>query len=88
MKRVGRYIKWLFSGMGWFDVYMGLIWFFMGGGVIATLQNDNESRRIWFGLALVVVAVAILTLLYKGLKFSWNRFKEDDEKVFNILKDR
>ncbi len=72
--------------MGWFDVYMGSICFFMGGGLVSTLQNDKESTHIWFGLALVIVAIAILTLLFKGLKFSWNRFKEDDDRVFNILK--
>jgi hypothetical protein len=88
MKRIGRYFKWLFGGMGLFEWYMASIWFFMGGGVTATVQGDDKARDIWFILALIVASMGVLTMMYKGARHSWNRFKEHDDKVFNILKDK
>lgn len=88
MKRIWRYFKWLFSGMGWFDLYMSLIWFFMGGGIIGVITKNKELENTMFTIAVIIAGIAVAVMVFKGIKFSWNQFEKDDNKVFNILKDK
>jgi hypothetical protein len=88
MKRAWRYCKWLVEGMSLFEWWMASIWFFLGGGVTATIQNDDKARDIWFTLALIATAIGFVIMMYKGFIYSLQRFKEHDDKVFNILKDK
>ena len=87
MKRIWRYLKWTVRGMGLFEWWMASIWFFMGGGIAATIDGDEQLKNIWFVLALISAGLGVLFLMFKGFQHSWNRFKEDDDRVFNILKD-
>ena len=86
MKRFGRFIKWCFSGMGWFEWYMSAISFCMGAGITGTIIGNDRIRDFWFTSAVVLAAVFMIVFVSKGILYAWNKFKEDDEKVFNILK--
>jgi hypothetical protein len=88
MKIVGRYIKWLLSGWTLFEWWMTSLYFFMAGGITATILKDEQLTHIWFTLALISAGLGVLYLMFKGFRHSWNCFKEDDDRVFNILKDK
>ena len=51
------------------------------------LQGNEELRKFWFGSTIIFVMLFMITFVLKGIAMAWNRFKEDDEKVFNILKE-
>lgn len=72
--------------MGWFEWYIFGISFFLGGGTVATVQGNEKIRDIMFTIAIIIASIGILTFMLAGIRFSWNRFKEEDEKIFNILK--
>lgn len=50
------------------------------------LQGNEELRKFWFGSTLIFVMLFMITFVLKGIAMAWNRFKEHDEKIFNILK--
>ena len=87
MKRFIRFIKWCYTGMGWYEYYMLGISFCLGAGLISMLQGNEELRKFWFGSTIIFVMLFMITFVLKGIAMAWNRFKEDDEKVFNILKE-
>lgn len=86
MKRLARYFAWVFGGMGWFEWYMSTMWFFIGGGITAIVIDDKSLSNFMFGVAMALSVAGLVFFIGKGIRASWNRFKEDDEKVFNILK--
>ena len=88
MKRFGRFIKWCFSGMGWFEWYMSSVSICLGAGITATVTGNDRLRDFWFTAACVLALLAMLVVVGKGILHAWSRFKEDDEKMFNILKEK
>lgn len=88
MKRTWRFIKWCFTGMGWFEWYMLGVSFCLGAGLTAIFQGNESLKNFWFGCLTVIVTLAMITFVIKGIISAWNRFKEDDERAFNILKDK
>ena len=88
MKRFGRFIKWCFTSMGWFEWVMLSISFCLGAGLTAHLQGNTELKNFWFGCLLIVVGIAMIGFMIQGVRAIWERFVEHDEKVFNILKEK
>lgn len=86
MKRFVRFIKWCFSDMGWFEWYMLGTSFCLGAGLTSMLQGNEELRKFWFGSTILFVMLFLITFVLKGIIHAWQRFKEQDDKVFNILK--
>ena len=86
MKRFMRFIKWCFSGMGWFEWYMLSVSFCLGAGVTATVLGNESLKLFWFTGAVILAFLAGIVIVIKGVLYAWKKFKEDDEKVFNILK--
>ena len=88
MKRIWRFIKWCFSSMGLAEWYLLSGSFCLGSGLAALAQGNEDSKQFWFGAAIVIALIAILSFVLQGAKEVWKRFKEDDERAFNILKDK
>ena len=86
MKRFGRFLKWCCAGMGWFEWYMLGISFCLGAALTATVQGNESLKHFWFGCLTIIISMAMITFVIKGVIAAWNRFKEHDDKVFNILK--
>lgn len=88
MKKIFRFVAWSFKGFGLFEAYMFSMCFFMAAGGAAGWLGDPKLRNIFFMLALAIVATAAIVLMYKGITNAWKRFTEDEEKVFDILKEK
>ena len=88
MKRTWRFIKWCFDSMGLAEWYLLSGSFCLGAGLAAMAQGNQDSKQFWFGAAAVIAIIAMLSFILQGTKSMWNRFKEDDERAFNILKDK
>ena len=88
MKRLGRFLKWCFTGMGIFEWYMLSISFCLGAGLTATIQGNESLKNFWFGCLVIVISLAMVTFMIGGVISAWHRFKEYDERTFNILKDK
>ena len=88
MKRAWRFVKWCFASMGWPEWFLLSGSFCLGAGLAATAQGDEEQKKFWFGMLAIIAVVVILTFMAQGIVAAWNRFKEHDEQVFNILKDK
>lgn len=88
MKRTWRFLKWCFTGMGIFEWYMLAISFCLGAGLTALVQGNTELKNFWFGCLTIVTGLAMLTFMWSGVVSAWRRFKEHDERLFNILKDK
>ncbi len=86
LKRLWRYIKWSVNDMGLFEWTWFAAAFFVGVG-LAT--DYPERRQIAFIIATsVFIFWAVKFIVWDLIKMSWKRFVEDDEKAFNILKDK
>jgi hypothetical protein len=86
MKRIWRFVKWSVNDMGWFEYSWFTAAFFVGVG-LAT--DDPERSRIAFIVAIsLMVFWMVKFIIWDLIKMSWKRFVEDDEKAFNILKDK
>ena len=86
MKRIWRFVKWSVNGMGWFEYSWFTAAFFVGVG-LAT--NDPERSRMAFIVAIsLMVFWMVKFIIWDLIKMSWKRFVEDDEKAFNILRDK
>lgn len=84
MKQVWRFIKWCVKGFGWFEWSWFVAAAFMGAGV-----TNPEYRSVAFGIAAAIFAFWMMKFLLLDMcKMAWNRFKEEDERIFNILKDK
>lgn len=88
MKRAWRFIKWCVSGMGLYEWYILSASFCIGGGLAAMTQGNEDRKEFWFGLAALTIIIAMLTFMLSGVVAAWKRFKEDDERAFNILRDK
>ena len=86
LKRIWRFIKWSVNDMGLFEWTWFAAAFFIGVG-LAT--DYPEYRHFAFGLAAVIFAFWLFKFAIMDIaKMAWKRFIEDDEKAFNILKDK
>jgi hypothetical protein len=86
MKRIWRFVKWGIKGFGWFEYSWFAAAFFVGVG-LAT--NDPERSRMAFIVAIsLMVFWMVKFIIWDLIKMSWKRFVEDDEKAFNILRDK
>lgn len=86
MKRVWRFVKWSVKGFGWFEYSWFSCAALMSAGVTA---GDGPARHILFSIAAAIFAFWMFKFLLLDMgKMAWNRFIEDDEKAFNILKDK
>lgn len=88
MKRVWRFVKWCFAGMSSFEWYLLSISFSLGAGITALAQGNEELKKFWFSVTTILVLVAMLSFVASGIVSAWRRFKEHDERAFNILKDK
>jgi hypothetical protein len=57
--------------------------FFGAGGITA---GDTELRTWMWGICAVIGVYWWIDLTVDVVKSQWGRFKEHDEKIFNILK--
>lgn len=86
MKRIWRFIKWLVKDFGLFEVSLFSSTFFVGFGAAS---DDPERRQIAFIIATAIFIFWFVKFAVWDIgKLAWNRFVEDDEKAFNILKDK
>lgn len=83
MKRTWRFIKWFFSKCGWPEVllFTGSFCFFSG-----LSAGEGPTRTMYWTVLLAVVVVSIIATGIGGARTLWKNFKEEDEKVFDILK--
>ena len=88
MKRAWRFIKWCVSGMGLYEWYIVSASFCIGAGLASMTQGNEDRKEFWFGFAAVILIIAMLTFMLSGVVAAWKRFKEDDERAFNILRDK
>ena len=84
IKRIWRFLKWIYAGVGFFEACWFLAAMFLGAAVTA----QEEHKTVLYGIALAFVAIFMIKMIWELLKMSWNRFIEDYEKAFNILKDK
>ena len=86
LKRIWRFVKWSVNDMGLFEWSWISAALFVGVG-LAT--NDHERSRMAFIVAIsLMVFWMVKFIIWDLIKMSWKRFVEDDEKAFNILKDK
>ena len=86
IKRVWRFIKWSLKGFGWFE----WSWFFGMMCIGFAVATDNPEHRT-FAYIIFTAIFAFWAVKFAVLdvgRMAWNRFKEDDERAFNILKDK
>jgi hypothetical protein len=84
MKRVWRFIKWSVKSFGWFEYS----WFFAAACMGAGISNP-EYRSTAFGIAAIIGIFWMVKFILLDMgRMAWNRFVEDDEKAFNILRDK
>lgn len=84
MKRAVRFIRWFISKCGWPEVLLFTASFCFFSGLTA---GEGSTRDMFWAVVLGVVAISITVMCISGAKSLWKSFKEEDEKVFNILKD-
>ena len=86
LKRLWRFLKWSVNDMGLFEWSWFSAAFFVGVGAATEYP---ERRQIAFIIAACIFAFWIFKFaIWDLIKMSWKRFVEDDEKAFNILKDK
>lgn len=83
MKQVWRFIKWSFSGMTFRSWTLVLFSFFGAGGLTA---GNTQLRTYMWSVCAVIGAYWWLDILVDVVKGQWEKFKEHDERIFNILK--
>lgn len=84
IKRFWRFVKWSVKGFGWFEYSWFLAAACMGFGT-----TNPEYRSTAFGIAAIIgIFWMVKFILLDVGRMAWNRFVEDDEKAFNILKDK
>lgn len=85
MKQAWRFVKWCIGGIGWFEAFLTATCIALLTGIIA---GDGMTRNIAWGFAVGLNVLAMFVFIGMGVRYQWGRFKEDDERVFNILKDK
>jgi hypothetical protein len=84
MKRIWRFIKWAVGGFGWFEWSL-----FFSAACTGFGTTNPEYRSIAFGIAAAIFAFWMFKFVIVDMgRMAWTRFKEEDEKAFNILKDK
>ena len=86
LKRIWRFVKWSVNDMGLFEWSWFSAAVFVGVGAAS---EDPERRQIAFIIATsIFIFWAVKFVIWDLIKMSWKRFVEDDEKAFNILRDK
>ena len=84
IKRLWRFMKWIYAGVGFFEACWFLAAMFLG----AALAAQEENKSVLYGISMTFVGIFMLKLFWDMFKMAWDRFVEDDEKAFNILRDK
>lgn len=85
MKRAWRFIKWFASKCTWFDLALFGAAFTFSSGLTA---GPGADRDMFWIASLCFVVGALIVFLYNGIKTMWKSFIEEDEKIFDILKQK
>ena len=83
MNKALRFVKWFAGKCGWPEVllFTGSFCFFSG-----LTAGEGSTRFMFWSILLGIVVISITAMFISGVKSLWKSFKEDDEKVFDILK--
>jgi hypothetical protein len=85
MTRAWRFAKWFFSKCGWFEFVLFTTSFTLTAGLAA---GEGTVRDTFWGIAIAVNGMAMLSFIAWGARNIWQDFKKHDEKMFEILKDK
>ncbi len=85
MARTLRFIKWFVSKCGWFEAVLFTTSFSLTAGFTA---GEGITRTIFWGIAIGVTILAMLTFMAWGIRNMWRDFIKHDEKCFDILKQK
>lgn len=83
MKQVWYFSKWIFAKCGWAEV----LWFALVFSAVPAMFSSNPVLKEVFQYILGTVAILFLVIvLTNSIRFLWRQFKDEQAKMFDVLK--